>query len=292
MADRLAGENWLLVGESGGFADPILAAGMSLTHICAKEAAYTLISLLKPGATDPGLDPNWLKEEYEFQNKRRVAQHIRFADYWYSANAHFSELKEFTREIARDAGLEYDADQAWQWLGTGGFLESEDGNAGLGGCSIGAVDKIILRLTDGGTAGAAMPHSGASGFRLNLEGATKRLAAFYDAGKIIPVETYARGSKRLRLLGLAKWIAVAFSRCPKLEDAFDFLRKECPISQTPFFWRAVNNTVDAMIRDGWLVRSDVAGARTFEFRYDSDSPYFQDNADYDNDKPIHGRCDS
>ena len=32
VADRVIGENWFLVGEAAGFADPILAAGMTLTQ--------------------------------------------------------------------------------------------------------------------------------------------------------------------------------------------------------------------------------------------------------------------
>jgi len=32
ISNRLAGQNWFLAGESAGFADPILAAGMALTH--------------------------------------------------------------------------------------------------------------------------------------------------------------------------------------------------------------------------------------------------------------------
>ena len=45
LAERTVGDNWFLVGESAGFADPILAAGLTLA------AAYILfiaILLIRP----------------------------------------------------------------------------------------------------------------------------------------------------------------------------------------------------------------------------------------------------
>ena len=45
VAERMVGENWLLVGEAAGFADPILAAGLTLTHVSAKEAAFSILGM-------------------------------------------------------------------------------------------------------------------------------------------------------------------------------------------------------------------------------------------------------
>ena len=66
--------------------------------------------------------PDGSKEQYEEVQKRRVSQHIQLEIFGYTANGCFSDLKEMTREIAREAGLELDASSAFQWLGTGGFL--------------------------------------------------------------------------------------------------------------------------------------------------------------------------
>ena len=108
VAERMAGANWYLVGEALGFADPILAAGLTLTHASARECAFSILEARRPANKEP--ERRWIREEYQRRNRRRVLQHIRFADYWYSANANFTDLKEYTREIARDAGLELDAD--------------------------------------------------------------------------------------------------------------------------------------------------------------------------------------
>ena len=45
VVDRTYGENWFLVGESSGFADPILAAGLTLTQTGGRELAYTILEL-------------------------------------------------------------------------------------------------------------------------------------------------------------------------------------------------------------------------------------------------------
>jgi len=78
-ADRLCGENWFLVGDSCGFADPILAGGMTLAHTGARIVAYSLLAIL---AGEQGAA--WLKEHYDTTQRKRIGQYIRFAEFWYS----------------------------------------------------------------------------------------------------------------------------------------------------------------------------------------------------------------
>ena len=52
LSERMAGENWFLAGETAGFADPILAAGMTLAQLGAREAAYIILELER-GDLDP-----------------------------------------------------------------------------------------------------------------------------------------------------------------------------------------------------------------------------------------------
>ena len=282
VADRLTGKNWFLVGESAGFADPILSAGLTLTHVSAREAAFTLMELLAANKDGrPPLRPSWLKSEYESLNKHRVFQHIRFADYWYSANAHFTDLKEFTREIAKDAGLDFDADRAWQWLGTGGFADTEDGEAGIGGYSLGAVNDILVRLSKIEPA-KEMPQSGASGFSLNIKDAEKCHSASYEAGRVVPVDTFKRGTKRLKLKGPCGWLALAFSQHQRVDQALKRIAALFPpgeIEKSPAFWNLVNNAMDGMVRDGWLVKTQVASAPVFTIEYDVQNQFVATNVD-------------
>jgi len=280
VADRLSGENWLLAGEAAGFADPILAAGLTLTHVGAREAAFTLIEILAPGK-GKRLDPKWLLKEYENLNRHRVHQHIRFADYWYSANAHFGELKEFTREIAKDAGFDYDADKAWQWLGTGGFADTEDEEPGIGGFALGAVNDILARLSETKPT-AEMPQSGASGFALNVEGATKTQSGSFERGRVTPVDTFVRGRKRLKLKGPCGWLALAFSRNPRIDQALTFIKSILPPGEaepTSPIWNRINNAMDGMVRDGWLVPRQIGSAPVFTIQYDLDNPFVTENRD-------------
>lgn len=87
VSKESCGENWFLVGESLGFADPILAAGLTLTHTCAAHCAYTILDL------DRGIkDGQWLRDQYHTTQSRRVRQHMKFAEYWYSANGLFTDV--------------------------------------------------------------------------------------------------------------------------------------------------------------------------------------------------------
>jgi hypothetical protein len=270
------------VGESAGFADPILSAGLTLTHVSAREAAFTLLELLRAEKSEsPSLSAGWLKREYTTLNRHRVSQHIRFADYWYSANAHFSELKEFTRSIAKDAGLDMDADSAWQWLGTGGFADTEDGEAGIGGYSIGAVNDVLFRLANVEPS-KEMPHSGASGFYLNIKDAERSQSAWYENGKVVAIDTFSRGQKRLKLRGPCGWIAMAFSQHQRVDKALEYLASLFPPDQVrpdSGFWNLINNAMDGMVRDGWLVKKSVPSAPVFTINYDVDNAFVAANTD-------------
>lgn len=52
------------------FADPILSAGLTLTHVGARELAYTILSLEREE-----FDPAWLKRHYNLNQRRRIHQH-------------------------------------------------------------------------------------------------------------------------------------------------------------------------------------------------------------------------
>jgi flavin-dependent dehydrogenase len=145
LADRTVGENWFLVGEAAGFADPILAAGMTLAHTGARELAYTILAL-----EEEKHDGNWLKSQYDHNQRSRVKKHIRFADYWYAANGQFTDLQEYSREIARDSGLNLSPEKAFQWLAQGGFTNDILGQAVIAGFDLGSMKQVMQRLLAAG----------------------------------------------------------------------------------------------------------------------------------------------
>ena len=273
VSDRLVGKNWFLVGEAAGFADPILAAGMTLTHASAREAAFTIMEL------DRGGDEQWLKEEYEARNRRRILQHIRFADYWYTANAHFSDLKEFTRTLAKDAGLELSADKAFQWLGTGGFVDDDLGGAAFAAYSISSLHQIASRLSDEPPVTA---FGGFNGFMLNLEGARKVDLAQYSLGRVTAIPGYSKDGKILPLHGLRAWMFEGLKYSPRIGDAMLFIQRE--LQRAGGTWSSevsdgLLESLESLIRDGWVDCRKYKGDDLMPTRVGGTNLSFQPNRD-------------
>ena len=248
IAERMAGENWILVGEAAGFADPILSAGLSLTHASAREAAFTILESDRKGS-----DPKWLREEYDARNRRRILQHIKFADYWYSANKHFTDLKEFTREIAKDAGLDLDAENAFRWLGTGGFIEEDMAVGGFGTVSFNALHQIAGRLSD---KAGELAVAGFNGFVPNLDGARRVQIPFYEAGRVLPLPAYAREGKVLPLTGVIAWLMKGIETTPRLDDILAYVARGTAASGMVYDERVhtgVMESLEALVRDGWAI---------------------------------------
>ncbi len=192
-AESMYGENWFLTGEAAGFADPILAAGLTMAHVGAKELAYTILELDKGNH-----NPDWLKQQFAQNQTRRVLQHIKFADFWYTANGCFTDVKEFTREIAAEAGLELDANKAFQWLGTGGFIHENLGT-GLAGYSLeGVKDTVELLLQEPAELSIAQQNY----FQMNLDGAKEERFAIYAKGQILDQACWRKNDQILPKMGM------------------------------------------------------------------------------------------
>lgn len=247
VAERMTGENWMLVGESAGFADPILAAGLSLTHSAAREAAFTLLALRRGQE-----DPMWLRRQYERIQTRRVGNHIRFADYWYTANAQFTDLKEFTQAIAKSNGLDLSPDKAWQWLAQGGFIDEEFA-IGLAGFTLDQVKDLGGHLTEVKDAQLVESHNR---FKLNLNGADKTDRAVYSNGEVKRSPCLERGNRLLPVLGctdLMIHLLQRHSTRPEIVDELVETARRFSTNAT-FVTQVLSsfeNTLEAMISDGW-----------------------------------------
>lgn len=273
LAERMTGENWILVGEATGFADPILSAGLSLTHSAAREAAFTILEMGRK------TDVKWLRDEYEIRNRRRILQHIKFADYWYSANSHFTDLKEYTREIAREVGLDLDAEKAFQWLGTGGFIDEDLGVGGSAGFSFNALHHIANRLSD---EESRLASGGFNGFVLNLQGAKKVDLPHYETGRVLPVPAYRRDGKLLPLDGLIAWIVKGLEQNPRLENLMGFLEFTLPrigIEFTPAIRAGIVETLEAMVRDEWIIGRKYKTGEVLPDQIPAATQFIQENVD-------------
>ena len=259
LAQRLSGANWFLVGESAGFADPILAAGLALTHAGARLAAYTILELDRKE-----IEPEWLRQSYSDNHRAQIRQHVRFADFWYSANGVFSDLKDHAQTIAADAGLTLTADEAWRWLGQGGFIEHTAGT-NLGGCGLLVAKEIVGAFTGGQ---APFQIVGKTHFKTDLEGAAKDWTCEMVRGRITRRRMYRRGGKVLPMIGVTAFLVQLF----KTERAYsEMYRMQLPeISLGPGesvdphkAQLEVLKTLEALVSDGWIVGRIEPGAEPF-----------------------------
>ena len=259
VASRTAGANWFLAGESAGFADPILAAGMTLAHQGARECAFTILETERKL-----LDREWLRSSYDDLQRRRIAQHIRFADYWYSANGQFSDLQEYCSQIARDAGLELDPQKAFQWLGTGGFANEDIGTVGIGITDV----RSLKNLTAHFGQGDAQWHVAENNvFELDLEGATRVWLPRYEGGRVERVRTYVREGKRLPQTTGYQAVITVLKAAPDLAHVLHNLEvyrvREHPETPPEAWKRLFFQFLETMLSDGWV-----------KGRYDPSLPHF------------------
>lgn len=251
LAGRHVGENWFLVGESAGFADPILAAGLTLAQMGAREAAYTILELERGK-----LDAKWLRSEFESRQIRRITNHIRFADYWYTANAQFTDLKAFTQRLAADNGFEMTPEKSWAWLAQGGFID-DDAGLGPGGFSIDQVKEMAEFMGDVEFSNVVMTNNV---FRLNLEGAQWKDRAQYAAGKITKSPAYVRGNKMLPISSVVEVTVGILERFSKATDIIANIQHLARENSHDAHFMAnvvtrIPEALEALVQDGWVEAS-------------------------------------
>lgn len=251
VADRLYGDNWFLAGDACGFADPILAAGLTLAQIGSRRVAYSILEI-----EQGEIEAEWIKAQYNRLQRRNTKNHIRFADYWYSANAQFTDLKDYCTEIAKGAGLTLDSDAAFQWLGTGGFADELNGLPFSGTYTLTAIKAFTSRFGDHDTRWQVYENNL---FEPNLEDAVEDSVALYDQGRIRRLPCLRKGEKIWPLNGVYKCIYKALNSREKeielLAERFILeLRKEkLPVSQD--MARICLEALEALVTEGWVTAS-------------------------------------
>lgn len=248
LSEKTVGNNWFLVGESAGFADPILAAGMTLTHTGARELAYTILELERGKH-----DSYWLKNQYDQNQRRRIKQHIQFADYWYAANGQFTDLQEHSQIIAQEAGLNLSPEEAFQWLSQGGFTNDILGQAVIGGFDLGSMKQVMQRFSQ---QEIAWEVSGYNVFNLDLKGAKEELVAVYNQGQISQIKCYVKNNHRLPITGLYGLLIDILRRTADIQEIYHQL---ITIFKTRFSTEhaqvALHQTIgclEVMVSEGWI----------------------------------------
>ncbi len=261
VAHRLAGENWFLAGDAAGFADPILSAGLTLAQSGSRNLAYTILEI------DRGnIDAGWFKEAYTQTQTTRIRNHIRFADFWYSNNSHFKDLKEYCAEIARTAGVKVDPDEAFRWMGTGGFANDELGVPGVGTYLIRGAKSNIRSLT-GKDAGWEVERY--NKFFLTIEGAVQEDRASYAFGAVERVNCFTRGPVVLpdcKAYGAMYAALQAENELDVLIDRFVFEVRKRGLNKD-YEGSAVSGLeiLEAMLAEGWVRGEHAPGGKSIGF---------------------------
>jgi flavin-dependent dehydrogenase len=249
VADRATGPNWYLVGESAGFADPILSAGLTIAQSAARELAYTINEI------DKGeISPEWLKSEFGRRQLTRVRSHIRFADFWYSSNAQLKDLKEYTSHIAKDSGLALDPESAWRWIALGGFVDT-DLAAGTGSFSlefIRSMGEFLQELK------FESPLRTCNIFDLDIEGAEETETARYEAGRVRKSRCLCRNGRVFPIEGVfglvhdnLKENRSLLAIITRLEKDVEPMRRTNPRLRSLVLLHALR-ALEALTYDGWV----------------------------------------
>jgi hypothetical protein len=248
LASRLVGENWFLAGDSCGFADPILSAGITLAMSGARKVAYS-IKELESGT----LDPVWIRQEYDRTHRANIKSHIRFADYWYRSNKRFTELEEYCSEIAKDSGLTLDPKSAFQWIATGGFTDDYSDQPTVGTYKLSTVKWIVGAFTG---AKPELDFLRYRELRLNLEGATQIQTAVYREGRIKVKESYVRGETSLLIDAFYRHAFLALNAESETPKVIELMRKwiaaKLPSRNRDQALQIALEVLEAMHAQGWI----------------------------------------
>ncbi|MBX3403124.1 MAG: tryptophan 7-halogenase [Phycisphaeraceae bacterium] len=257
VAERTHGPNWFLVGESLGFADPILAAGLTLTHTCARHCAYTILEIERGNH-----DRDWLLRQYDDLQRRRVMQHMKFAEYWYSANGCFADIQENCTRIAQEAGLTLDPQEAFRWLSNGG-IDDDIGQVAIGGLDLAGIKGVQQRLSHATDSGVKYKIDGKNTLKLNLIGAEKTFVAALRAGRIERVEAYRRGPKTLIATGVYGAVIEALKKTSDVSRFNDLLRdllgRRLGPADAPLAYRQAIQCLEVMVNDYWVLATFKPG---------------------------------
>jgi hypothetical protein len=204
------------------------------------------------------VDAEWLKKTYEKTQTGRIRNHIRFADYWYSVNGHFTELKEYCAEIAAAAGVTLEPAQAFVWMGSGGFANDEVGLPAAGTFTIASVKYNIRSMTGKSPKWEVEKYNR---FRLNLDGAIEEVVATYSRGRVHQVNCLRRGTFLLADCNVYGAMLAALRAERELEKILDRYFFETRKRGLKLGYEATVRTgvdvLEAMLVEGW-VEGEVA----------------------------------
>jgi uncharacterized protein YjhX (UPF0386 family) len=223
---------------------------MTLAQGGGRECAYTILEC------ERGEHPrDWLVDRFDDNQRQRILHHIRFAEFWYSANGQFSDLKDHCQTIARENGLRLSPQEAWQWISQGGFASDIPGKALVAGFfDIASAMRCTEIFTDGQIVWQC---NDKNHFVLQLEGAERTKIPVYADGRIEAIECYVRDGYRLPETGIFALAIAALKHSSDIQDIIGIvlktLRGQLPEHEQHFGINFVLQALEAMVSEKWVV---------------------------------------
>ncbi|MFW5697814.1 MAG: hypothetical protein ACOCX1_04575, partial [Fimbriimonadaceae bacterium] len=168
---------------------------------------------------------------------------------------------------------ELDANQAFQWLGTGGFVNDDYRVARVATFSVGAAKQLTQYLGEGA---ADWEIGKYNRFKLDLSGAQRVTVPIFHAGRIETREVYERQSKQLPLVGAYKKLIALLMPGPK---ASELMRQMNIAFPTPEHYTNALECLEAMLVDGWVKGKKISDKPTMEQLTPEESNLLHKNRD-------------
>lgn len=103
-SETASGPGWLAAGDAAFFIDPLLSSGVTLAHLSAHRAAYTVLTAWKEG--DAGLE-KLLWKDYDRFCKETAGSFLSLVEFWYSKHPNPAMwLKQAKRSLVSRAPLD------------------------------------------------------------------------------------------------------------------------------------------------------------------------------------------
>jgi hypothetical protein len=196
------------------------------------------------------LDAGWLREVYQKRTRRSIEQHIRFANFWYAGNGHFSDLVEYTAEIAKDAGFIVDAKSAWQWLGSGGFVSAESPD-GLAGHTLETMKNIQAMLFKEESDWEITRYNV---FEVEIDGVTAEKLPIFAGGRVRIGTSLKKGDRELPVVRGFRTMLEILQQETELGPIIQSLRVVSS-KQGPIAALGALEALEMMLKDGWVTGS-------------------------------------
>ncbi len=195
VSERAFGKNWFLCGECFGFADPILAAGMTLTHTSAQHCAISIFGT-RTCHVRPRLDLPTVPRDTTSSNSTTYS----FCGILVFRKWPLLLSRRDCAAIAENSGLKLTPQEAFRWLSHGG-IDDVPGQFVLGGLTLAGIKSVQRRFAHDTEEDVDFCVNNKNVFRLNLAGATTSTMAVIEDGRIRQVALLQRGRRKTTGMG-------------------------------------------------------------------------------------------